>query len=131
MVQKLISARFIDGQLAECNLTLGDLHAIARAFTRGLTGIYHFRVMAEGSTLRGLPFTREDLVTGAITATDGVSTVPTDQPSDTSASSIACFKGLSEFRSIKSADAARNAPGSSARPPQGHPQWGFLVRHLF
>ncbi|MBM4320986.1 MAG: HDIG domain-containing protein, partial [Deltaproteobacteria bacterium] len=43
MVQKLISARFIDGQLSECNLTLGDLHNIARAFTRGLTGIYHFR----------------------------------------------------------------------------------------
>lgn len=52
MVQKLISARFIDGQLAECNLTLGDLHAIARAFTRGLTGIYHFRPEYPGDRKR-------------------------------------------------------------------------------
>ncbi len=43
LVQNLINARFIDGQLSECDLTLGDLHRIARAFIRGLTGIYHSR----------------------------------------------------------------------------------------
>ncbi len=43
MVQNLINARFIDGQLSECDLTLGDLHKIAKAFIRNLTGMYHFR----------------------------------------------------------------------------------------
>jgi hypothetical protein len=31
-----------------------------------LAGIYRFRVMAEGSTYRGVPFTREQLLTGAV-----------------------------------------------------------------
>ena len=39
-------------------------------------GVYKFRIVAEGSTLRGTPFTREDLLTGAITSSDIVSTVP-------------------------------------------------------
>jgi membrane-associated HD superfamily phosphohydrolase len=35
---------FIDGQLDESNLTLRDLHQIARSFTRTVTGILHHRI---------------------------------------------------------------------------------------
>ena len=44
MVQKLINNVFIDGQLDECELTLKDLHKIARSFERILSGIFHHRV---------------------------------------------------------------------------------------
>ncbi len=43
MVHKIINKRFQDGQFEECDLTLRDLHEIAAAFTRVLTGIYHHR----------------------------------------------------------------------------------------
>lgn len=44
MVQKIINNIFIDGQLDECELTLKDLHAIAKSFNRILAGIFHHRV---------------------------------------------------------------------------------------
>ena len=44
MVQKIIINIFIDGQLDECELTLKDLHQIARSFNQILAGIYHHRV---------------------------------------------------------------------------------------
>lgn len=44
MVQKLINNIFIDGQLDECELTLKDLHLIARSFNRVLAGSFHHRV---------------------------------------------------------------------------------------
>lgn len=44
MVQKIINNIFIDGQLDECELTLKNLHEIARSFNRVLSGIYHHRV---------------------------------------------------------------------------------------
>lgn len=44
LVQKLINKIFSSGELDECELTLKDLHAIAKSFTRVLTGIYHQRV---------------------------------------------------------------------------------------
>lgn len=44
LVQKIINDIFIDGQLDESNLTLRDLHQIARSFTRTITGILHHRV---------------------------------------------------------------------------------------
>ncbi len=43
MVQKIINMIFRDGQLNECELTLKDLHLIARAFTQILVGLYHNR----------------------------------------------------------------------------------------
>lgn len=43
MVHKIINMKFLDGQFEECDLTLKDLHEIAAAFTRILTGIYHHR----------------------------------------------------------------------------------------
>jgi len=44
MVQKIINNIFIDGQLDECELTLKDLHNIAKSFNRILAGIFHHRV---------------------------------------------------------------------------------------
>ncbi len=43
-VQELINAIFADGQLEECELTLKDLHHIAKSFNKILTGIYHHRI---------------------------------------------------------------------------------------
>ncbi len=44
MVQKIINNIFIDGQLDECELTLKDLHHIAKSFNRVLAGIFHHRI---------------------------------------------------------------------------------------
>jgi putative nucleotidyltransferase with HDIG domain len=44
MVQKIINNIFIDGQLDECELTLKNLHDIAKSFNRILAGIYHHRI---------------------------------------------------------------------------------------
>jgi len=44
MVQKIINNIFIDGQLDECELTLKDLHNIAKSFNGILAGIFHHRI---------------------------------------------------------------------------------------
>lgn len=44
MVQNLVNTIFSDGQLDSCELTLKDLHSIAKVFNRILTGIHHHRV---------------------------------------------------------------------------------------
>jgi putative nucleotidyltransferase with HDIG domain len=44
MVQKMINKVFSSGELNECELTLRDLHLIAKCFTRVLSGIYHQRI---------------------------------------------------------------------------------------
>ena len=44
VVRNMINKNFIDGQLDECELTLKDLHVIAKSFLRVLMGIYHQRV---------------------------------------------------------------------------------------
>lgn len=44
MVQKIINKVFSDGQLDECELTLKDLHEIAKSFNKTLGGILHQRV---------------------------------------------------------------------------------------
>ncbi len=44
LVQKIINNIFASGELDESELTLNDLHVIARCFTRVLNGIYHRRV---------------------------------------------------------------------------------------
>lgn len=44
LVQKMINKVFSSGQLNECDLTLRDLHLIAKCFTRVLNGIYHQRI---------------------------------------------------------------------------------------
>jgi len=44
MVQKIINNIFIDGQLNECELTLNNLHEIAKSFNLVLAGIHHQRI---------------------------------------------------------------------------------------
>ena len=43
-VQKIVNKVFSDGQLDECELTLKDLHEIAKSFNKTLSGIFHQRV---------------------------------------------------------------------------------------
>ncbi len=43
-VQKIINNIFADGQLDECELTLKDLHEIAKSFIKILSGIFHHRI---------------------------------------------------------------------------------------
>ncbi|OGQ37612.1 MAG: hypothetical protein A2W61_02425, partial [Deltaproteobacteria bacterium RIFCSPLOWO2_01_44_7] len=43
-VEKMIDGSFAESQLDECDLTLRDLHEIAKAFTRILVGMYHQRI---------------------------------------------------------------------------------------
>lgn len=44
VVQKQINTCFSDSQLDECNLTLKDLHKIAKTFNKILSGIHHHRI---------------------------------------------------------------------------------------
>ncbi len=44
MVQKIINKVFSDGQLDECELTLKDLHEIAKSFNKTLSAMYHHRI---------------------------------------------------------------------------------------
>ena len=44
LVNKIINTKFTDGQLEECDLTLQNLHDIAKAFIRVLNSIYHHRI---------------------------------------------------------------------------------------
>ncbi len=44
LVQKIINKIFLDGQLDECELTLKDLHEIAKSFNKILNGIHHHRI---------------------------------------------------------------------------------------
>jgi len=43
-VQKIVNKVFASGQLDECELTLKDLHLIAKSFSRVLNGIFHRRI---------------------------------------------------------------------------------------
>jgi putative nucleotidyltransferase with HDIG domain len=44
LVQKIINSIFTDGQLDECELTLKDLHQIAKSFNPILGGLHHHRI---------------------------------------------------------------------------------------
>ena len=85
MVQKLINNVFIDGQLDECELTLKNLHEIARSFNYILNGIFHHRVnypesaQKAGGSIRKIE-TRDKLkvVNGGVVHADTV-----EQPSAT------------------------------------------------
>ena len=48
LVHRVIRERLLDGQLDESTLTLQELHTIASAFNRVLTGVYHVRVEYPG-----------------------------------------------------------------------------------
>jgi putative nucleotidyltransferase with HDIG domain len=44
LVQNIINKIYSDGQLEECEITLKDLHQIAKSFNKILSGIYHHRI---------------------------------------------------------------------------------------
>jgi len=44
LVQDLINKIFSDGQLENCEMTLKDLHSIAKSFNKILNGMYHHRI---------------------------------------------------------------------------------------
>ncbi|MFW6126951.1 MAG: HD family phosphohydrolase [Thermodesulfobacteriota bacterium] len=49
MVQKIVNNIFADGQLNECELTLKELHLIAKNCNKILSGIFHHRVLYPSS----------------------------------------------------------------------------------
>jgi hypothetical protein len=49
LVQNLINKVFSDGQLDYCELTLKDLHLIAKSFNKILNGIHHHRIEYQDS----------------------------------------------------------------------------------
>lgn len=49
LVQNLINKIFSDGQLDHCELTLKDLHLIAKSFNKILNGIHHHRIEYQDS----------------------------------------------------------------------------------
>jgi putative nucleotidyltransferase with HDIG domain len=53
LVQKLINQIFSDGQLDDCELTLKDLHNIAKSFNKILYGIHHHRIEYSESRTTG------------------------------------------------------------------------------
>lgn len=54
LVQELVNKVFSDGQLDHCELTLKDLHDIARSFNKILTAIHHHRIeYAETAAITG------------------------------------------------------------------------------
>jgi len=55
MVQKLINRFFTDGQLDDCDLTLQNLHEIARSFNKTLGAIYHHRPDYPQPVIKGAP----------------------------------------------------------------------------
>jgi hypothetical protein len=54
MVQKIINKVFSDGQLDDCELTLKDLHQIAKSFNKILSGIFHQRIEYPDFSQKGI-----------------------------------------------------------------------------
>ncbi|MCF8061513.1 MAG: HDIG domain-containing protein [Deltaproteobacteria bacterium] len=77
-VHKMINKAFSDGQLDECELTLKDLHEIAKNFNKTLAGIFHQRIKypeagesrPEKKGRNGYPDQRPEEDTGARKADD-------------------------------------------------------------
>lgn len=48
LIQKLVNATLLDGQLEKCPLTVKEIYTIVEAFTETLLGIYHHRIEYPG-----------------------------------------------------------------------------------
>jgi len=55
LIQKLVNATLMDGQLEVCPLTIKDLYTIVDSFTETLLGIYHHRIDYPGVPKRADP----------------------------------------------------------------------------
>lgn len=58
-VQRIINKVFADGQLDECEITLKDLHQIAKSFNVTLSGIFHYRIEYPDSNLKNVKKTND------------------------------------------------------------------------
>jgi hypothetical protein len=54
-----------DGSTSALPLPETDAGSFEASLTASMAGVYRFRVVARGATLRGVPFTREQTLTGA------------------------------------------------------------------
>lgn len=52
LVRRIVKDRLNDGQFDECDITFRDLDALANAFVRVLTGIFHARVEYPEAVIR-------------------------------------------------------------------------------
>jgi hypothetical protein len=59
MVERIVNARFEEGQLDECTLSLSDLNEIKKAFVRVLSAIFHKRVDYPGFTFN-IPYSQKN-----------------------------------------------------------------------
>lgn len=88
LVQKMINNVFSDGQLNECNITLKDLHKIAKSFNQVLSGLYHHRIeYAESAAPGG---TKKKNASTDRKPTD----TPAHRPESPDGKSDACLKRL-------------------------------------
>ena len=55
MVARIVNRAYLDGQLNECDLTVRDLHAVVRAFSRVLAAVSHTRVEYPNPRVSGIP----------------------------------------------------------------------------
>jgi putative nucleotidyltransferase with HDIG domain len=78
MVQKIINKVFSDGQLDECELTLKDLHEIAKGFNKTLGGIFHHRIEYPESALTAAKKAKNE-VTDQVTPEDSGAKKPDDK----------------------------------------------------
>jgi putative nucleotidyltransferase with HDIG domain len=61
LVEKIINEIFIDGQIAECELTLKDISEIKKRFTHVLTSIFHRRIEYPDAEMRALHHRTENI----------------------------------------------------------------------
>lgn len=88
MVDDIVQARMLDGQLDECDLTIAELAKVKASFVKTLLSMMHNRVKyqrAEGSEITGVVLreeqtpTRQETVIRALEVAENAP-VPTDQP---------------------------------------------------
>jgi hypothetical protein len=81
-----------DGTVATFPLVEIDAGRFEASITATLSGLYRFRVVAAGTSMRGLPFTREQLLTGAaFRGGDDPIAPPEGPPDDRLCRLIACL----------------------------------------
>ena len=64
LVKDIIQAKFLDGQLEECNLTLRDLSIIENAFEHVLLGMYHQRIDYPGQKQKEVDMAKKEVKKG-------------------------------------------------------------------
>jgi hypothetical protein len=78
-----------DGTQATLNLAEVEPGVFESSTAAAIEGVYRFHVFAGGTTMRGLPFTREQLLTGAVSR-GGDNPPPTSDPTKTQDDRLLC-----------------------------------------